>query len=96
LFAVEQRDALLIAGLEDLPADSEQERAAHDALNTFSTDGIGYFSEQTTLPLTIGYALLIHPSGWRPGCSTTTSSARQPRARSSASTPHSTQRTAAP
>jgi pimeloyl-ACP methyl ester carboxylesterase len=52
---------VLIAGLEDLPAESEQERAAHDALNTFFTDGIGYFSEQTTRPQTIGYLLLDSP-----------------------------------
>ena len=51
---------VLIAGLEDLPAESEQERAAHDALNTFFTDGIGYFLEQTTGE-TIGYALLDSP-----------------------------------
>jgi pimeloyl-ACP methyl ester carboxylesterase len=52
---------VLIAGLEDLPAESKQERAAHDALNTFFTDGFGYFSEQTTRPQTIGYALLDSP-----------------------------------
>ncbi|MEU4713923.1 epoxide hydrolase family protein [Micromonospora purpureochromogenes] len=34
-------------GLKDqLPAESEQERAAHQALNTFTTDGFGYFLEQ--------------------------------------------------
>ena len=54
---------VLIAGLEDLPAESEQERAAHDALNTFFTDGIGYYSEQTTRPQTIGYSLLDSPVG---------------------------------
>ena len=52
---------VLIAGLEDLPAESEQERAAHDALTTFTTDGFGYFSEQTTRPQTIGYSLLDSP-----------------------------------
>jgi pimeloyl-ACP methyl ester carboxylesterase len=52
---------VLIAGLEDLPAQSEQERAAHDALTTFLTDGFGYFSEQTTRPQTIGYSLLDSP-----------------------------------
>ena len=52
---------VLIASLEDLPAQSEQERAAHDALTTFLTDGIGYFSEQTTRPQTIGYSLLDSP-----------------------------------
>ena len=54
---------VLIAGLEDLPAESEQERAAHDALTTFTTDGFGYFSEQTTRPQTIGYSLLDSPVG---------------------------------
>jgi pimeloyl-ACP methyl ester carboxylesterase len=57
---------LLIAsiGLEDqLPAESEQERAAHDAVNTFTTDGFGYFLEQSTRPQTIGYALLDSPVG---------------------------------
>jgi pimeloyl-ACP methyl ester carboxylesterase len=54
---------VLIAGLENLPAQSEQERAAQVALNTFSTDGFGYFSEQTTRPQTIGYSLLDSPVG---------------------------------
>src|SRR4051794_5636456 len=39
------------AGFKDrLPAASEQERTAHDALNAFSTDGFGYFLEQSTRP----------------------------------------------
>ena len=51
-------------GLEDqLPAESEQERAAHDALTTFMTDGFGYFLEQSTRPQTIGYSLLDSPVG---------------------------------
>ncbi|MFE9692001.1 epoxide hydrolase family protein [Micromonospora sp. NPDC005806] len=51
-------------GLKDqLPAKSEQERAAKDALNTFTTDGYGYFLEQTTRPQTIGYSLLDSPVG---------------------------------
>ncbi|MBM0256177.1 epoxide hydrolase [Micromonospora sp. 4G55] len=51
-------------GLKDqLPAESEQERAAHDALNTFTTDGFGYFLEQSTRPQTIGYSLLDSPVG---------------------------------
>jgi pimeloyl-ACP methyl ester carboxylesterase len=56
---------LLIAavGREDLPAESEQERAAHDAVNTFTTDGFGYFLEQSTRPQTIGYSLLDSPVG---------------------------------
>jgi pimeloyl-ACP methyl ester carboxylesterase len=49
-------------GLTDqLPAESEQERAAHDALNTFKTDGIAGVLEQSTRPQTLGYALLDSP-----------------------------------
>jgi pimeloyl-ACP methyl ester carboxylesterase len=44
-----------------LPAESEQERAALDALATFRTSGFGYFLEQVTRPQTIGYALLDSP-----------------------------------
>ena len=51
-------------GLKDqLPAKSQQERAAHDALKTFTTDGFGYFLEQSTRPQTIGYSLLDSPVG---------------------------------
>jgi pimeloyl-ACP methyl ester carboxylesterase len=51
-------------GLKDqLPAESEQERAAHDAVNTFTMDGFGYFLEQSTRPQTIGYSLLDSPVG---------------------------------
>jgi pimeloyl-ACP methyl ester carboxylesterase len=51
-------------GLKDqLPAESEQERAARDAVNTFTTDGFGYFLEQSTRPQTIGYSLLDSPVG---------------------------------
>ncbi|MET8834760.1 epoxide hydrolase family protein [Micromonospora sp. NPDC004540] len=51
-------------GIKDkLPANSEQERAALDALNTFTTDGFGYFLEQSTRPQTIGYSLLDSPVG---------------------------------
>ncbi|MET7970595.1 epoxide hydrolase family protein [Micromonospora sp. NPDC005305] len=51
-------------GIKDqLPAESEQERTAHDRLNTFMTDGFGYFLEQSTRPQTIGYSLLDSPVG---------------------------------
>src|SRR3954449_2288374 len=51
-------------GLKDqLPAQSEQERAAHDALTTFLTDGLAIVLEQSTRPQTIGYALLDSPVG---------------------------------
>ena len=54
----------LAIGLKDqLPAESEQERAAHRALAAFTTDGFGYFLEQTTRPQTIGYSLLDSPVG---------------------------------
>jgi pimeloyl-ACP methyl ester carboxylesterase len=57
---------LLIASIglgDQLPAESEQERAAHDAVKTFTTDGFGYFLEQSTRPQTIGYSLLDSPLG---------------------------------
>src|SRR4051812_25360755 len=51
-------------GLKDqLPAQSEQERAAHDALTTFLTDGFAIVLEQSTRPQTIGYSLLDSPVG---------------------------------
>jgi pimeloyl-ACP methyl ester carboxylesterase len=55
--------ALAIGFKDQLPAESEQERAAHDALNAFTTDGFGYFLEQSTRPQTIGYSLLDSPVG---------------------------------
>jgi pimeloyl-ACP methyl ester carboxylesterase len=51
-------------GLKDhLPAESEQERAALDAVNAFQADGFAYFLEQSTRPQTIGYSLLDSPIG---------------------------------
>jgi pimeloyl-ACP methyl ester carboxylesterase len=51
-------------GIADrLPAKSEQERAAHNALSTFRMSGFGYFLEQSTRPQTIGYSLLDSPVG---------------------------------
>ena len=51
-------------GIADrLPAQSEQERAAHAALATFRASGFGYFLEQSTRPQTIGYSLLDSPAG---------------------------------
>jgi pimeloyl-ACP methyl ester carboxylesterase len=61
---------LLLAALaisDQLPAESQEERAAVDAGTTFSTSGNGYFIEQATRPETIGYALLDSPvalAGW--------------------------------
>jgi pimeloyl-ACP methyl ester carboxylesterase len=57
----------LLAGapfiVDHLPKASEQERAAHAALATFTSDGFGYFQEQVTRPQTIGYSLLDSPVG---------------------------------
>jgi pimeloyl-ACP methyl ester carboxylesterase len=50
-----------LAGAGSLPAESEDERAAQQAIATFRTDGFGYFLEQSTRPQTIGYALLDSP-----------------------------------
>jgi pimeloyl-ACP methyl ester carboxylesterase len=44
-----------------LPEDTEEERAAREAINTFRASGFGYFLEQATRPQTIGYALLDSP-----------------------------------
>src|SRR4051794_32845591 len=43
------------------PTDTEAERAAADAITTFRTTGIGYFTEMATRPQTIGYAMLDSP-----------------------------------
>jgi pimeloyl-ACP methyl ester carboxylesterase len=46
---------------EQLPAESEAERAARDALTEFRASGFGYFLEMATRAQTIGYALLDSP-----------------------------------
>jgi hypothetical protein len=43
------------------PGNTEEERAALEAIKTFTTSGFGYFLEQSTRPQTIGYALLDSP-----------------------------------
>src|SRR5438034_7075409 len=43
------------------PEDTDEERAASEAINTFRTSGSGYFLEQATRPQTIGYAVLDSP-----------------------------------
>ncbi len=55
---------LLTAALaigDQLPKESEPERAAAQAFTTFREDGFGYFLEMATRPQTIGYALLDSP-----------------------------------
>jgi pimeloyl-ACP methyl ester carboxylesterase len=54
---------LLVTGLAggSHPSETEEERAALDALATFRASGFGYFLEQATRPQTIGYALLDSP-----------------------------------
>jgi pimeloyl-ACP methyl ester carboxylesterase len=44
-----------------LPEDSEEERAARDAIKIFKESGFGYFLEQATRPQTVGYGLLDSP-----------------------------------
>jgi pimeloyl-ACP methyl ester carboxylesterase len=50
-----------LGNVGDMPADSEEERAAAAAVTAFRTGGFGYFLEQATRPQTIGYALLDSP-----------------------------------
>jgi pimeloyl-ACP methyl ester carboxylesterase len=55
---------LLTAALaigDQLPKESEKERAAAEAFATFREDGFGYFLEMATRPQTIGYSLLDSP-----------------------------------
>jgi pimeloyl-ACP methyl ester carboxylesterase len=55
-----------LAGLP-LPEDTDEERAAREAINTFRATGFGYFLEMATRPQTIGYGLLDSPialAGW--------------------------------
>jgi pimeloyl-ACP methyl ester carboxylesterase len=52
--------AVLAIG-DQLPKESERERAAAEALAKFRQDGFGYFLEMATRPQTIGYALLDSP-----------------------------------
>ena len=52
--------AVLAIG-DQLPKESEQERAAAEAVAAFRQDGFAYFLEMATRPQTIGYALLDSP-----------------------------------
>ena len=59
---------------DQLPAKSEQERAAHSALATFKRIGFGYFLEHPHRPQTIHHCWFagFTVPGSRPGCSTMT------------------------
>jgi len=48
-------------GGSPMPGNTEEEKAALDAIATFKATGFGYFLEQATRPETIGYALLDSP-----------------------------------
>jgi pimeloyl-ACP methyl ester carboxylesterase len=50
-----------LGALDTLPAQTDAERAAIDAIRTFQSTGSGYFQEQATRPQTIGYGLLDSP-----------------------------------
>jgi pimeloyl-ACP methyl ester carboxylesterase len=49
--------------VDQLPAETDHEQVARAAVKLFSTDGFGYFHEQSTRPQTIGYSLLDSPIG---------------------------------
>jgi pimeloyl-ACP methyl ester carboxylesterase len=64
LLGIHSNLLLAATGLKDkLPAQTEEERAAHKAVETVLADGAGYFLEQSTRPQTIGYSLLDSPIG---------------------------------
>jgi hypothetical protein len=50
-----------LGSTDNLPKNTDQEKAALAALQVFSTSGKGYLVEQSTRPQTIGYALLDSP-----------------------------------
>jgi len=50
-----------LAAFDQLPKQSESERAAAEEFETFRENGFGYFLEMATRPQTIGYALLDSP-----------------------------------
>ena len=50
-----------LGSVAGLPGETDEERAALEAVSTFRQTGFGYFLEQTTRPQTMGYALLDSP-----------------------------------
>jgi pimeloyl-ACP methyl ester carboxylesterase len=61
LLGIHMNLLVTILGGAPMPSDSDEARAALDAINTFRTSGFGYFLEMATRPQTIGYALLDSP-----------------------------------
>jgi pimeloyl-ACP methyl ester carboxylesterase len=62
LLGVHTNLLLAVLGMADqLPAESEKERAALAGVTEFRKSGFGYFLEMATRPQTIGYALLDSP-----------------------------------
>jgi pimeloyl-ACP methyl ester carboxylesterase len=62
LLGVHTNLLVAVLGIADqLPAESEKERAALAAVTEFRESGFGYFLEMATRPQTIGYALLDSP-----------------------------------
>ena len=78
--------AVLAVG-DQLPKESEQERAAAEAAATFRQDGFGYFLGWQRGHRRSATPCWIHRSRWRPGCWTTTPTAttRSPAPSSTAS-----------
>jgi len=64
-----------LADAASLPSESEQERAALDAINTFRTSGFGYFPSRPPDPRRSATPCSTLRSRWPPGCSTTTPTA---------------------
>ena len=88
-----------LAIVEHLPAESGQERAAHEAVTAFhQTASATSWSSPPGRRRSVTHCW-THPSGWRPGCSTTTrtptrrSPARSSTARPSATSPATTSST---
>ena len=62
LLGVHTNLLVAVLGIADqLPAESDKERAALAAVAEFRESGFGYFLEMATRPQTIGYALLDSP-----------------------------------
>jgi hypothetical protein len=82
-----------VLGIADqLPAESDKERAALAAVAEFRESGFGYFLEMATRPQTIGYALRRSPRTARCSQSGSTSSSSPRTAGSSATTRSSSRR----